>query len=241
MAQVDVKWPSDDQDSNLKPVSAGGTPPPEDTGVNSDVFSGTKPEANVQQTAVAETVSAATTSEAKVAQPQTVTPTQAESVPTAPSESAKPPKAKRSGKHIIRTVLEVLLVLVVAGLGYWSYTLYTEKQDLQDQINQLKSDPQAEAQRQADAIVARVAAIRTLPKDEVPTVANVSDAEAAKKQSAFFVNAQNGDKIIVYVKTGQAILYRPSTNKIILVAPLNLTNTTPAATSSTTTKPTTDN
>jgi hypothetical protein len=82
-----------------------------------------------------------------------------------------------------------------------------------------------------------------LPQGETPTVANVSDADAAKKQSAFFVDAQNGDKVLMYVKAGQAILYRPSTNKIIKVAPLTLTNSTTPATSSTTsntsTKPST--
>jgi hypothetical protein len=30
----------------------------------------------------------------------------------------------------------------------------------------------------------------------------------------------------MYVKAGEAVLYRPTTNKVILVAPLTLTNST---------------
>ena len=237
MAQVDVKWPSDDQDSNVKPVSAGATPPPDDESTNTEAASVAKPEATVQAAVNPVASSPTEASTATVAQPQTITPTPEPSVSSTSSEPTKTHKDREGGKHIVRLILEVFLVLVIAGLSYWTWTLYTDKQDLQQQINQLKSDPQAEAQKQADAIVASVAALRTLPKNEVPTVATVSDADSAKKQSAFFVNAKNGDKVLVYVNTGQAILYRPSTNKIILVAPLSLTNTAPAATSSTSTTP----
>ncbi len=240
MAQVDVKWPSDDdQDSDSKPISVGATPPTDEPTTINDAIAA--PEAEVAPQINTEAVMPVADSVAPVAEQNTVNPTVTQPEATTTVDTAKAPKNKKSGKNVIRAVLEVLLVLAVAGLGLWSWTLYTDNQNLQKQVDQLKENPQAEAQKQADAIVARVSALRTLPTNEVPTVANVTDAAAAKKQSAFFVNAQNGDKVLVYVKNGQAILFRPSTNKVILAAPLNLTNTAPAATSSTTTAPKTTN
>ncbi|MEO7364045.1 MAG: hypothetical protein ABIV43_00865, partial [Candidatus Saccharimonadales bacterium] len=59
-----------------------------------------------------------------------------------------------------------------------------------------------------------------VPADETPTVATVSNVEKLKGQT-FFANAQIGDKVIVYVNAKQAILYRPSTNQIVTMAPVN--------------------
>ena len=56
---------------------------------------------------------------------------------------------------------------------------------------------------------------------EVPTVATVSDVSKLKNQ-AFFANAKNGDKVLIYQNAKKAILYRPSSNKIVEFGPINL-------------------
>ncbi len=61
-----------------------------------------------------------------------------------------------------------------------------------------------------------------LPSGETPTVAAVSDVSKLQGQQ-FFVNAKNGDQVLIYSNAKKAILYRPSTNKIIEVGPVNLT------------------
>lgn len=132
--------------------------------------------------------------------------------------------------------LEILLVIALAGLGFWAMMLLSDNKDLKsdnaslkNQVAQLNANPQIAVQKQTEDLLKKVGALMQLPTGETPTVANVSDAEAAKKQSAFFSNAQNGDRVLMYVKAGQAILYRPSTNKIVLVAPLTFTGSSPAA------------
>lgn len=60
-----------------------------------------------------------------------------------------------------------------------------------------------------------------LPAGEQPTLATVADQEKLKGQD-FFSHAQNGDKLLIYPKAKKAILYRPSTGKIIEVT--NLTS-----------------
>lgn len=58
-----------------------------------------------------------------------------------------------------------------------------------------------------------------LPKDEVPELATVVDAAKLKDQD-FFRDAKNGDKILMYRNTGKAFLYRPSTDEVLVQAPL---------------------
>lgn len=78
-------------------------------------------------------------------------------------------------------------------------------------------ESQPTAKGQVEDVVGKVGLLMTLPSDETPSLATVTDAEALKKENQFYKEAQNGDKILIYVKSAKAILYRPSINKIISV------------------------
>lgn len=99
----------------------------------------------------------------------------------------------------------------------------------------------AQAQAEANALIAKVSKLMVLPADETPTIATVTDIEAVKDQP-FFANAQNNDKVLIYQKAGKAILYRESENKIIEVGAVNfnqaLASPEPAVVATPTVKPT---
>jgi hypothetical protein len=239
MAQVDVQWPSEEEDfdavtdeNNVNKTSVATEEPsnkPEPTKPESIPVSDVSSVPAQQETEP----SPSTTAEMPEAQPVDKEPS---TPPTVTSSSTGGKKAPW-----LRLAAEIVLVLVVAGLGYYATSLASDNKDLKAQVTKLNENPQLAVQRQTDDILRKVGALMQLPKGEAPTVASVSDAEQAKKQSDFFKNAQNGDKVLMYVKAGQAILYRPSTNKIVLVAPLTFNNDAAAATtgSSTTAKPST--
>lgn len=64
-----------------------------------------------------------------------------------------------------------------------------------------------------------------LPSDETPTLATVADKEKLQDQQ-FFSAAENGDKVLIYSVAKKAILYRPSIDRIIEVAPIFFNNST---------------
>jgi hypothetical protein len=153
-------------------------------------------------------------------------------LPTEPVTKAS--KKPIMAKGVLRFVAEAVLLVVIVVLALMVANLKSDKSDLTKQLASANANPQALVTKQTDELIATVSKLMQLPTGETPTVAEVSDAASAKKQSAFFTNAQNGDKVLLYSKAAEAILYRPSTDKIILVAPLNLSSGTTSTAAGTT-------
>jgi hypothetical protein len=142
-------------------------------------------------------------------------------------EQSKPPRASKrlhgytnAFRLNARLVVELVSVILFIGLAIWTWQLYNQRNALLSQVSSLESNPQLTIQKQTDKLIRHVGQLVALPIGETPTIADVSDVYLARQQSAFFANAQKNDRVLMYAKAGEAILYRPSTNKIILVAPL---------------------
>jgi hypothetical protein len=114
----------------------------------------------------------------------------------------------------MRWIFVTFLTLAFLGAAGLSVYLYLENQEL-------KKDPQLMAQKEVEELVLEVGQFLVLPADETPTIATVTDPAKLQEQS-FFMNAEVGDKVLLYTNAKKAILYRPSTQKIIEVAPINL-------------------
>ncbi len=114
---------------------------------------------------------------------------------------------KLKTKVIVRFLFTIILFLLVF-IG-WKY-FYPDKG---------KVDMLDVAERERVEIIAKVGAHIVLPKDEVPTLATVSDPEQLKKYP-FFTNAEKGDKVLIYSLAKKAILYRPIGDKIVEIAPI---------------------
>jgi hypothetical protein len=121
---------------------------------------------------------------------------------------AKTTVKSSSSKFVILALIIAVLAIICA---IYFYTKYSSTQVSSTTGNK----------EQIQQLINRVSKLMALPKNETPTVATVSDKTKLEDQS-FFTNAENGDKVLIYSQAKKAILYRPSTNMIIDVAPVNL-------------------
>lgn len=125
------------------------------------------------------------------------------------------------GKILLHPLfLIVLVIIALTGAGY-SYRLYLKTQS---ELIELRENPRVSAFEEAQELIEKVGQLVDLPKDETPTVATITDVEKLKDQS-FFAKAENGDRVLIYNQIKRAILYRPSANKVIEVAPVNIGET----------------
>lgn len=116
----------------------------------------------------------------------------------------------------IKLLLSILVVLLFAGSiggGYYYFDKYQKTKTLLD-------NPEEATKLETKSVVEKVGKLMELPSGE-PQVATVLDKEKLKDQ-AFFLKAENGDKVIIFAEAQTAVLYRPSNNKIIGFAPVNL-------------------
>ena len=118
-----------------------------------------------------------------------------------------------SPKIIIPAI--VILIIVIASGGLTALGIKQKPEVLG------LSKGAATLQAEADKLVAKVSKLIDLPTDEKPTVATITDISKLADQ-AFFKNAKNGDKVIIYTNAKKAILYRESENKILEVGAVNI-------------------
>ncbi len=107
-------------------------------------------------------------------------------------------------------VIVVLVFLLLISFGVAGYFYYQYKHAV----------PAAESDEIAN-LTKTIGDVLELPTGETPTLATVTDREKLAEQP-FFQRAENGDKVLIYTNSGRAILYRPSTKKIVDVTTVNV-------------------
>ena len=117
-------------------------------------------------------------------------------------------KRRRVPPFVVFIGIGILLLLTLGASA--AYLLHTGVPK--------QSDPAHLSQSDIDSLVSKVGALMLLPP-ETPTIATVTDLNALAGQT-FFANAAVGDKVLMFPQAGRAILYDPTSNKIIEVAPI---------------------
>jgi len=138
----------------------------------------------------------------------------AEAAKTRKRRARQPAAMPRNWKKIAGGLI---LIAVVIWLAYGYVTT-------KNQLEQAKNSPSTAGQTQTQQLISKVGQLVDLPPGETPTIATVNDASKLKSQ-AFFANAKDGDKVLIYSKAGKGVLYRPSTDKVIEYSAVNLGST----------------
>ncbi len=113
--------------------------------------------------------------------------------------------------------LHAVIVILVIVLLFSVFEVARARQELKN----FKTNPEQATSAEVEKLVSTVNKLVDLPKDENPTVATVRDPQKLKDQP-FFEKAKEGDKVLIFSNNKLAVLYRPDTNKILDVAPINI-------------------
>lgn len=125
-----------------------------------------------------------------------------------PLAPAVPSRASKARRILVQRIFIVAFVLVlIAGAYYFM------------QYQKLKNDPAIEAREEAQKVVKELSKLMIVPEEASPIIATVSDKDQLAGQP-FFQNAENGDQVVIFPASMKAVLYRPSTHKIVDIAPL---------------------
>ena len=114
----------------------------------------------------------------------------------------------RLKKHPIQArnaAIGLSIALLLLGIGLGGYRLFRGMSAPPDMTT--------------EQVVQAVSKLVAIPTGQMPTVATVTDLAPLAGQ-AFFKDAQVGDKVLIFSAAGKAILYRPSDDKIIAIAPI---------------------
>ncbi len=120
-------------------------------------------------------------------------------------------KAKPVKKGKGKRVFLLLLSYVIVALTVWQIqSVFYSSPERQEEL----------ARQEVQEIVDKVGEIMILPTNEFPQMATINNAAELSKSQAFFASVENGDKVLVYLQDQKAIIYRPSTDKIVNVGPV---------------------
>ena len=117
-----------------------------------------------------------------------------------------------SNKRTVPVLIITIIILALLPTVYF-YNKYRVAETSPQTTN-------AQVQQEVTSTIGEVGKLMLLP-DENPTVATINDITQLKNQP-FFANAMDGDKVLIYGVAGEAIIYRPSINRIVEVAHVNV-------------------
>jgi len=124
------------------------------------------------------------------------------------------PKRQMGKHHATTTFIFLVLIAIIAITGYMYYQTRQQLKRLSTPEGQ-----RAVAQQEVKDIVGRLGKLTLLPSED-PVIATILDAKYLATQSAFYKDAQNGDKVVVYPKAQKAFIYSVDRNIIVNAGPL---------------------
>ena len=85
----------------------------------------------------------------------------------------------------------------------------------------INTRPHTNGQTEEKKVAAEVARHVLLPTDETPALATVTDPSKLKN-NPFLKQTRSGDKILIFAKWQQAVIYRPSSDRIVDIGPVDV-------------------
>jgi hypothetical protein len=110
-----------------------------------------------------------------------------------------------------------ILMVVTGAVLIW---------DKYDEYQTLTKNSVSDNQARDAQVLSAVGKLMLLPADEAPTIVPITDVESLKKEQPFYANAQNGDLVLVFMKSQKAIIYNSVKNILVNVGPIYVPSST---------------
>jgi cytoskeletal protein RodZ len=133
-------------------------------------------------------------------------------------EQKLPERPKKSSK---KRSTKVAIIVAVAGVIFVGLAAFAIYQYSQAEYLKTPEGIAEIAKQDSDQLVEKVSQLIKLP-DEEAVVATVDDKDKLREQP-FFVDVENGDKVLIFSAASRAVIYRPSENRIINSGPIAIT------------------
>lgn len=109
----------------------------------------------------------------------------------------------------------VVFACIVLGLGVFLF------------LNPFNSSPVSQGistrsiqdQKDIDSLMREISKIVVVP-EETPLVFEIADVDVLLKENLFFLNASNGDILVVFPKSVKALVYDPREKRIVNMGPV---------------------
>lgn len=134
----------------------------------------------------------------------------------------KPRSRRRLRFPRMKTLVVLLLFIVTVGAAVYFYLQWQDAREEAWTAEFDGGDPAATPQIQANEVIEMVGKTVLLPQGETPALIRVTDKNSLTQNKEFFKDAENGDVVLVYNQARKAFLFRPSTQKLINIAPVNI-------------------
>ncbi len=126
--------------------------------------------------------------------------------------------------RVLKAIVWLFPSIIAIGVAVFFYIQWQKAQE-QVQHPAVSSDIAEASREEIEDVVEELSKVVLLPEGEMPTLSTIKDKSSLTENQEFFVEAENGDYVLVYQQAKKAFLYRPSTQKLINLAPINIADT----------------
>jgi hypothetical protein len=127
-------------------------------------------------------------------------------------------------KNLKQKLIYILVFLIISGTIASAYYYYDRYSQASKQLTALKSQAPNSPPDENAKIIAAVTKLVELPQTPPDGIGQITDKNQYKNL-VFYNEIVNGDYLLIYVQANKAVIYRPSTNKLVNIYPVSVSNT----------------
>jgi hypothetical protein len=121
--------------------------------------------------------------------------------------------ASIAATHRTIKLSKILIIIGFVLTVVFILNLINDRNELKKKVD----SPQVQEYTEATKLTEEIGKHVELPVGEAPTIALISDADKVKTDNPALSDIKNGDKMLFFTRARKVVIYRPSTQKVVVV------------------------